>query len=159
MNIDMFELAFSALIVVIGWYVGHYFSWQREQNSKERDTRVTYLQSTYRDLIRLRSYAKVLKIDEVGALLVGVLSDIELYGTNNQVNLARELAKEIDEGGKFGLSETLIDDLRDDLRSELGLEVAEGSVTYFDLEIERTLSELSYDVLSTGEKVSYHPVA
>ena len=161
MNVDILKISLSALIAISGWWIGHYLSWLLDRKQKLRDTRVTYLQGVLQDLIRLRSYANVLSIDEVAALLVGVLSSIELYGTDKQINLFHEILASVTiKGGQFGLSETLIDNLRDDLRSEIKLDSVDGSVTYLDFGKDRGIrpvSELSYEVLSTGETISYDP--
>jgi hypothetical protein len=129
---DLDFKTFSTIIVAIfGWWVGHYLSQVKDRKNKKRDIRTEYLKNTYRDLNKLRSYSQTLNIDEVGELLVRILGDIELYGTEAQIDLVRMMANEIPNEGKITSISSLIDNLRDDLRKELLLGKIPGQVSMF----------------------------
>ena len=134
MNIELYKLIITVLIAIGGWYVGHYFAWKRDQKKKKRDLRLEYLQATYENLNKVRSYSERLNIDDLADLLIGILSDIELFGTDEQIKYVRKMSEEVEKKKWKELHDTLeniIDNLRDDLRSELNLSQSKGNVTYF----------------------------
>ena len=170
MNIEFYELVITeilavaglfitVILAVAGWWIGHYLASLREEKKKKKELRLIYLQRTYKDLTRLRSYASSLKIQEVSALLVGVVADIDLFGTENQIEVMDELSKQLkSEDGSFTKSHELIESLRDDLRAELELAPVKGT-HYFIFEGHNFPSGFEYKIQTTDEivRLDYHP--
>ncbi len=128
------KLYVTVALAIIGWWLGHYLSQRKDRKNRKHDIRTDYLRNTYNELSRLRSYSKVWDIKEVGESLIKVLSNIELYGSEEQIVLVKSMADEITKDGRLPSINCLINDLRDDLRKELGLGKIEGDVTMFLLD-------------------------
>lgn len=61
--------------------------------------------------------------------LESVIANIQLFGSPEQVMLAKELAEFIAKGGEFEM-DALINSLRKGLRKQLGLEAVSGNVKW-----------------------------
>ena len=61
--------------------------------------------------------------------LEGVIAEIQLFGSTEQVGLAKELADSIARGGEFEM-DALINSLRKDLRNQLGFKPVSGNVKW-----------------------------
>ncbi len=58
-----------------------------------------------------------------------IVSEIQLFGSNEQVELAKKLANDVANGEQFAL-DPLINSLRTELRQQLELKRIEGNVTW-----------------------------
>jgi hypothetical protein len=58
-----------------------------------------------------------------------IVSEIQLFGSSEQIKLAKQLANEVAKFEEFQL-DLLINSLRTDLRKQLELEEVEGNVTW-----------------------------
>jgi hypothetical protein len=108
----------TVVVAVLGWLVAHYFTAKRDVASKRRELRLKYLIDAYQVLTNEISHRQ--PNNERTQLLENLLSDIQLYGSLQQVELAKTLADDASTGGDFEL-DPLINCLRDDLRDELNL--------------------------------------
>ncbi len=114
-------------IAVIGWIVAHYFSSRRDKKLKRREIITTHLINAYRILandIANRGFN-----DENNKQMENLLSDIQLFGSIEQVDLAQSLITKVTSGGEFDLV-LLINALRKDLRKELGLTPVENDMRW-----------------------------
>ena len=81
------KLYVTIVLAIIGWWLGHYLSQRKDRKNRKHDIRTDYLRNTYDELNRLRSYSTVWNIEEVGESLIKILSNIELYGSKEQIAL------------------------------------------------------------------------
>lgn len=127
MDLDYIKILVAVTLAVLGWIVGHWFSSKRTRNQKRRDISIEHLISSYRVLTNEVSHRK--ETSERAEKLENILSDIQLFGSTQQVTFARKLADEVASGGEFQL-DPLINSLRNDLRKELMLSPVSGNVKW-----------------------------
>ena len=122
------ELLIGSLIVVIGWFISHYFSQKRDSKNKKKEIVLDFLIRTYRILSNDISNREINTIDSKYKFEC-LISDLQLFGSIKQVELAKNIALEMRTNGNSNLDE-LINDLRDSLREELNLNKVKGNVEY-----------------------------
>lgn len=127
MNIDYLKILITIILALIGWIVGYYFTTRKDINQKRRDISIDHLINAYRILTNDISHRKGTKENNIK--LENILSDIQLFGSVEQVELARNLAETVASGGEFKL-DPLINSLRNDLRRMIGLKEIKGNVTW-----------------------------
>jgi hypothetical protein len=129
MNIDYLKIVITIFLAVIGWIVGYYFTTRKDINQKRRDISIEHLINAYRILAHELTERPL--TDERKAKLELIISDIQLFGSPEQVRLAKELVDAIihGEGDKFDL-DLLINSLRSDLRRHIGLSRIDGNVRW-----------------------------
>jgi hypothetical protein len=126
-DIELWKMLVTVAIAVIGWMIGHYFNSRRDQELKRREIITTHLINAYRTLandIANRGFN-----DDINKKMENLLSDIQLFGTVEQVKVADTLIDTVISGGEFDLVE-LINVLRNDLRKELGLKEVEYDMRF-----------------------------
>lgn len=99
--------------LLLGAWVGHMLTAQRERNSARRERAVECLTSAYRDLTNPRA----IKIDE----LRRILNELILFGNSDVVRASIDMRKALDEGGRDFVLSRLSARLRLNVRDELGL--------------------------------------
>lgn len=117
----------TALIVIIGWWVVHYFTTKRDRLNKRRELTIQHLITAYNTLtndIAHREHSV-----ERWRNLEKIVSEIQLFGSIEQVGLAKNLANDVARGEQLEL-DPLINSLRTDLRQQLELKKIEGNVTW-----------------------------
>jgi len=117
----------TGLIVIIGWWVAHNYTSKRDTINKRRELTLQHLINAYNiltDDIAHREHS-----DERWKKLERIVSEIQLFGSPEQVKLAKLLANEVARREEFQL-DPLINSLRRDLRKELKLKDIEGNVTW-----------------------------
>ncbi len=127
MDFDLIKVIISVMIVVIGWITGHILTNKINRKQKRRDISTEHLINAYRVLTNDISHRD--ENAERSLKLENILSDIQLFGSKTQVDLAKKLVNDVATGGSFQL-DPLINDLRDDLRNQLGLSKLEGNITW-----------------------------
>lgn len=127
MDIDYLKIVTTIILAVIGWVIGHYFTDRRAISSKRREIVSEHLINAYRILTNEIAHRE--QIPERVKSLENILSDIQLFGSLEQVNLAKALADEVAAKKVFEL-DPLINSLRNDLRTELNLNAVAGNVKW-----------------------------
>ena len=118
----------STTVAVAGWGVTHYFNLKREIKSKKRETIVKFLIEAYQKLVFLsydHKHGKQGKdeyLQRVGELQ-SVMLNIQLFGSSEQISLAKDILNSIRDNKSCDFSK-LLDMLRNDLRKELQLDTA-----------------------------------
>jgi hypothetical protein len=125
--IDIIKFAITALIAVLGWLAGHYFSDKRDRSNKKRELTTKHLINAYSVLTNEVSHRK--QTPERQQKPEYIITEIQLFGSAEQVILAKKLANEVAAGREFEL-DPLINSLRTDLRIQLELEPINGNVTW-----------------------------
>ena len=113
-----YEGIITVLIAIIGWFIVYHFEKRRDHLNKRRDLHLQYLISAYRNL---ESASNRELTSTTASELESAVADIQLFGTANQVRLARGFATSFAQAGKASLDE-LLEELRRDLRAELQLD-------------------------------------
>lgn len=119
----------ATIIPIIGWYIVHRLSVNRDRANKRRDLRVTYLIEAYR---RIERSANRPKTYDNNLELESAIADIQLFGSPRQVELAVKFAFDIAKKSNASTDE-LLTDLRKELRGELDLEPVAPEITYLRL--------------------------
>jgi len=127
LEFDYYKIIVTICLAVLGWLVAHYFTAKRDVSNKRRELRLQYLIGAYQVLTNEISHRDA--NPERNFKLENLLSDIQLYGSEKQVELAKQLATDVAAGIGFEL-DPLIISLRDDLRKELHLSKISGNVKW-----------------------------
>ena len=85
----LLPLLVTTVIAVLGWYVAHRLSMNRDRATKRRELRVKYLIDAYR---LLESVSNRPVTPATAPQFESALADIQLFGTPAQVELAQEFA-------------------------------------------------------------------
>lgn len=137
MDFEFWKILITIVLAVIGWIVTFYVAFcgwksahkltsERDVKNKKREIVLNYLIEAYfiltndlteRGNINTKQAEKIEKI----------ISQVQLFGSTKQVDLAKDIADCIGNGGIIEY-DSLINSLRDDLRKELELEKIEGNV-------------------------------
>ncbi|WP_306548994.1 hypothetical protein [Desulfobulbus sp.] len=128
---EYFKIVTTIFLAVIGWIVAHYFTSKRDISNKRREISIEHLVNAYRVLTNDVSHRKL--NDDRKVALENLLSDIQLFGSVEQVAMAKSLADEVAAGGAFEL-DPLINSLKNDLRAQLKLEKVQGNVRWLRFE-------------------------
>lgn len=123
--IDIVKFSIGTTIAVLGWIAGHYFTNRRDRIAKRRDISLEHLIKAYRilaDEIANRKHMDERKLE-------AVITDIHLFGSKDQILLAKQLADDVIKHNHFQL-DPLINCLRSDLRNELELPKVDGNVSW-----------------------------
>jgi len=124
----LIPLLVTTVVAIVGWVIGHYFNAQRDQKKKRRELRTEYLIQAYRGLEDGASRGSIAGTD-YGKKFESAIADIQLFGTEDQDRMAKELANAIAERRNDASSGHLLLSLRDDLRKEIGLDaIKEGPI-------------------------------
>lgn len=118
MEFSYWKIAVTIFMTVTGWVVGHHFTSKNAANNKRRDLSTKFLIEAYRTLTTEVAHRE--QSTERTAKIENLVSDIQLFGSVEQVELAKALADEVAAGSDFEL-DPLINSLRQSLRKELGL--------------------------------------
>jgi hypothetical protein len=124
---DVIKFLSTGLIAVFGWIIGHYFTSKRDITNKRRELTIQHLIGAYRILTNEISH-RVLTND-TRTKLESIVTEIQLFGSEEQVNLVKKLANDVASGKEYEL-DPLINSLRRDLRKQLDLKEVESNVTW-----------------------------
>jgi|SRR6185312_1666044 len=127
MDNDYLKILATVTTAVIGWIVAHYLNTLRDRSLKRKEVITSHLINAYRVLTN-----DVTKRDltpERRTKLENVVADIQLFGSIEQIVLAKKLTDDIVANSEFPLDD-LINNLKNDLRSQLGLKTVKGNVRW-----------------------------
>lgn len=128
MNLPLFlPLVVTTVLAIGGWYVVHRFSMNRDEANKRRELRIQYLLEAYR---RLENSSNRDHLASHARDLESALADIQLLGTERQVQLAHDFAVSMARDRTAQL-DPLIADLRSELRQQLGLGPVSDRIVVF----------------------------
>lgn len=118
----------TVVVAVIGWIVAHYFTSRRDMANKRREIQTQYLIDAYRKIDSAIEPAQYTR--EWCESLQSSFSEIQLFGTKQQIELAHEFAEILLAQEKINqnLLNKLLHNLRTSLRSELGLESTDSNI-------------------------------
>lgn len=122
------QIVTALFAAILGGFVAHLLTAQRDRANARRAKRVDYLIEAYRRLeaCAQRRWSKresvaAAEFQAMFSKLESALADIQLFGSASQVKLAQEFARQFAERREATFDD-LLQDLRRDLRGELSLE-------------------------------------
>jgi hypothetical protein len=124
---EILKTLITVIIAALGWVVAHYFSSKRDRRIKRREIKTAHLIKAY--TILANDITERAETSERNAKLELLISELQLFGSNKQIALTKELAENIQHGGEFNFDE-LLKDIRNDLRKELELNPIQGRVKW-----------------------------
>ncbi len=127
--VPLSQAVVAALVVVLGWYVVHKKSTERDLANKRRDLRLQYLIEAYR---RFSNAANRPLVPPYSSDMESAIAVIQLFGSSEQLVFLRQFAIEktpADQVSKGG--HDLLASLRDELRAELRLERVQGRFMFY----------------------------
>lgn len=107
----------------------HLFSSRRDRENRRREQRVEYLVSAFRGLAKANHHPRLYEVAEE---LERAIADLQLFGTPEQITLARKFATELGTTGEADMDD-LLNELRNSLRSELGRQPVSGNVVWLKI--------------------------
>lgn len=131
MDLDYLKIFITVALAVIGWLIGHYFTTKRDIANKRRELVINHLIEAYRIITNEISHRD--ESEERNIKLENLLSDIQLFGSSEQILIATKLADDVAAGGVFELNELIIS-LRNNLRKELNLPAVADNVKWLRFE-------------------------
>jgi hypothetical protein len=109
----------TVFAVILAAYLGHYLSVRRDRQYRRDERQTEYLIDTWRRLVDA-SFDPLMKKSDVRKLNAA-LSDVQLFGTAEQANLAARIVEEASTS-KGASGNELVELMRDDLRKMLNLD-------------------------------------
>lgn len=111
------DLIIQCIITVIGWIVVYIFAIRQNTQIKKKEVTIEYLIQAWGKLEK----ASNRKDNRYNTEIETAIADIQLFGTNWQIELAQQFAEEIARNKESSALDLLVL-LREDLRKELKLE-------------------------------------
>lgn len=128
----LIPLLTTTTVAILGWLAGHALNVQRDRQNKRRDIRVQYLIEAYRHL-EAGTCRGPIHETEFGKGFESAIADIQLFGTDEQARMAKELATAIATRQEHVSAGTLLMSLRNALRQELNLGAINEEPIHFRL--------------------------
>lgn len=136
MNSTVYQFAqiiVPAIVALAVVALAHYFNLQRENASRRREQRIGYLVAAYRGLSKANNHPRLWQVADE---LEQAISDIQLFGTPEQIRLAQHFGEQL---GRTQAAELdpLLTELRNSLRKELGQKAVPGRVLWLKVTREK----------------------
>lgn len=131
----LIPLLTTTFMAVAGWLVGHALHTHRDRRNKRREIRVQYLIEAYRHL-ESGTCRGAIHGTEFAGPFESAIADIQLFGTTDQSQMAKNLAVAIASGHQEASAGALLLSLRNALREELDLGSLNEEPIYFRLRAE-----------------------
>lgn len=124
----------AAVVAVGGWYVAHWLNEARDLKNKRHDFWIKFLIGAYQRLEDGCNRGSLEGTDFAHGF-ESALRDIQLLGTNQQVELAKRMVHGIAQKVPNVSAGPLLLSLRDELRKHLGLQVLGEEPLHFRLSV------------------------
>ena len=131
----LIPLLTTTFIAVAGWLVGHALHAHRDRRNKRREIRVKYLIEAYRHL-ESGACRGAIHGTEFAGPFESAIADIQLWGTTDQSQMAKNLAVAIANRHQGASAGPLLLSLRNALREELDLGSLNEAPFHFRLSAE-----------------------
>ena len=119
----------AVVVLMVGWWVVHGLNLERDVEAKQRDIQVQYLIEAYRRLQESANRGPAFETDrEYVQQVQGLecaIGDIQLFGSPDEVKLARQFAEQLAGPDKKANLDELLMLLRSHLRQQLRLDALE----------------------------------
>jgi len=131
MDLELTKLIVTVLIAILGWIFAGWLNSRRDTANKRRDLVVQHLVDAYKILTQEIGHRET-SIESI-TKFENLLSEIQLFGSKKQVELARKLSNQTAQNGVSEI-DPLVEEMRNSLRNELGLEQVEGTTIWLRFE-------------------------
>jgi hypothetical protein len=118
-------ISIPALVVVCGWFIGHWLNARRDLTLRKREARLKSLEAAY---TRLAISSNRELTDKLKDDLEMFVAEIQLYGTPRQIELMTEIVEGFKKPNHRVSYDEILADLPDTIRRELTLEPVSGPV-------------------------------
>lgn len=125
--LDIIKFSIGTIVIALGWLAAHYFTNRRDRIAKRRDISLEHLITAYRVLTDEISHRD--SNEETLRKFELILTDIQLFGSQEQIALAIALIEKAEKENKISF-DLLILNLRNDLRKQLGLSKVSGNIKW-----------------------------
>ena len=126
---QILQVAVPALVALAVVALAHLFTARRDRENRRREQRIGYLVAAFRALSKANNHPRLYEIaDEVEQ----AVTDLQVFGTTQQVRLAQKFAADLGATQHAELDE-LLNELRDSLRKEIGREPVTGNVRWMKI--------------------------
>jgi hypothetical protein len=126
-NLENLKIIITVMIAVLGWVIAHRLNSTRDRALKRRELITAHLINAYRILANDITHRDA--TPERDLKLETVISELQLFGSDYQIELTKKLANDVTQKDTFYVDDLLID-LRNSLRKELELSPLEGRITW-----------------------------
>jgi hypothetical protein len=123
-------LLITAIATILGWFVTHQFNAWRDRENKRREQRIQYLVEAFRKLGKASHHPR---LHEIADDVQSAVTDIQLFGTEDQIKKVVTFAKDMAEKNSASLDDVLFA-LRNDLRKELKLPLVTDQIWWLRIE-------------------------
>lgn len=123
------SLTIPALITIFGWFIVNRIGARRDRNNKKREKVIEHLITSYKVLTDI-PHRDHTNNRQAMDRLEDAITNIQLFGTKEQIRLAKEIVLEFTEKNVMDIG-ILTKNLRKELRKELGLEEIDEEILYF----------------------------
>jgi hypothetical protein len=123
-------LLVTSAVTIIGWFTAHELAAWRDRINKRRQHRIEYLVEAFRHLAKAMHHPRLYEVAEE---VRSAVTDIQLFGNNDQISRVQRFVKEMSAKQEASLDE-LLDELRNDLRKELKLPRVDGLIWWLRIE-------------------------
>ena len=127
MLLEYIQIVVTIILAIIGWIIAHYFTSLREIEQKRRELTTKILIDSF--YVLADEIAQRELTEERKSKLEFTITQIQLFGTEEQVKLIWKLVFELRNGNSFDL-DPLINSLRNSLREDLKLSKLESNVSW-----------------------------
>ncbi len=129
----MVSILIPSAVTILGWFYANSLAAERDRTNKLRDIKITYLIDAYRKMANAAQRKDTIK--SYHRDIESVVSDIQLFGSPEQVNillaaLAETNKKMKDSSIRLDM-DGILNSLRGTLRAEIQLEQLDGNVRWF----------------------------
>lgn len=116
-------------VAIAGWLFVDWSSSQRDQNNKRRDLQVQHLLEAYQNLTETACYQKLEEEEKNLRFVNKAASNIQLFGTDEQIKMVHTIINDYAEGKEARLNELVLN-LRSELRTELDLPASDQEIRW-----------------------------
>jgi hypothetical protein len=129
-TIEIAQIIIPAIVAFAVVALTHIFTIHREIESRRREQRIGYLVAAYRGLSKANNHPRLWQVADE---LEQAISDIQLFGTPEQIRLAQQFGEQLGKEQEAEL-DPLLFELRNSLRKELGQKPVPGRVLWLKVE-------------------------
>lgn len=126
LTIEFAQIIIPALVAFAVVALTHIFTVRRETAIRRREQRIGYLIAAYRGLSKANNHPRLW---EVADDLEQAISDIQLFGTPEQIRLAQDFGERLAKAQTAEL-DPLLTELRNSLRKEVGQKAVTGRILW-----------------------------
>lgn len=127
MELGYLKILFTLSLAMLGWFVTHKLNSERDFNNKKREQIISYLIDAYLDLEDV-CHRHDSDLIERFTKLESALAKIQLFGTEEQINMAHQIVDSI--AKEPTNTDPLLRNLRSGLRKELKLPDTETDIAF-----------------------------